>query len=161
MPVASKRLTNGSDPEKKVHGNLYVPSAEHRQLVEVLVAVGASHEAICRELVRLGEPCGSRDTLRRAFADELDHGKERRVLHYSIRVHAIAMGNSPQALPALRFMLAVLGGPQWRVGKLDEDEPLVPTDSGETVHIYMPPNHRDEPEAEEEGPIIEGEAEAA
>jgi hypothetical protein len=73
-------------------------------------------------LVRLGEQCGSRDTLRSAFADELAHGRERRILGYGVKLHSIAMSDTPQAFPALRFLLAVLGGQQWRIPK-DTDEP--------------------------------------
>jgi len=141
-------------------GNLYVPEPAHRQFVELLVAMDATQDAICRQLVSLGIPCASPETLRRAFPEELAHGRERREFGYGLRVHAIAMSNTPQALPALRYMLGAIGGPIWRTAK-EEDEPLMPTSDGETVHIYMPPNGRDQPDPEDAGPTIEGQAEAA
>jgi hypothetical protein len=133
----------------------FVPDPAHRLLVEALVAVGASQHAICRELVRLGCDCASITTLQRAFSNELAYGRERRMLGYAVKIHSIAMGSGPGAFTACRYLLSVFGGPQWRIPKDEADEPPMP--DGETVHIYMPPNHRDEPEAEDEGPIIEGE----
>ena len=125
------------------------PEAIERQLVEVLVSVGASHEAICRELVRRGAPCRHVTTLQRAFPDELKHGKERRMLGYAVKLHSIAMGNGPGAAAVCRFMLAVQGGPEWRVPKDTDamgDNSLGEGGSGydDRPVIYIPENRREE-----------------
>jgi hypothetical protein len=114
----------------------YKPEPWARQLVETLTAVGASQPAICRELARLGQPCASPQTLAKAFTQELAHGRERRVINYGLRMHALAMSDGPGAFPALKFMLGVLGGKQWRAPKdLGEDEPPPGHATGEVVHI--------------------------
>jgi hypothetical protein len=132
----------------------YEPEPRYRQMVEVLVAVGASHEAICRELVRYGQECASRETLRRAFAEELAHGRERRILGYAVKVHALAMGETAAALPAAKYLLGVLGGQQWRLGSQEGADAVAPglgegnggaAGNGSTVHIVIPDNGRGYP----------------
>lgn len=159
-PRPAYRLVKPED-RKKTGPPAWIPEPSHRQLVEILVAVGASEMAICRELTKLGLPCKNRNIFRKHFKEELTHGKERRVLAYAVKMHAIAMSDHPGNQSALRYMLGVLGGKMWRnVAWRDQDEmPEVPKTDQEVVHFYMPSNGRDRPVAEEDdGPIIEGEA---
>jgi hypothetical protein len=151
------RLVNPAP--KRSGGNIqkYVPEPVHRQLVEILVAVGASNEAICRELGRQGLPCKNVRILRRAFKEELAHGKERRVLAYGVKMHSIAMSDAAGNVGALKFMLGVLGGRMWQ-NIHDAEMPEIPQTYQEVVHFYMPGNGRDKPiDDDEDGPVIEGE----
>jgi len=70
------------------------------------------------------------------------------------------MGNTPQALSALKFLLATQGGPQWRVPKdLDdnnEDLALERAMDNQRRRIYLP-ERLPEPE-EPDGVEIDGEA---
>jgi hypothetical protein len=157
-PRPAYRLVKPED-RKKVGRPRYQPEPMHRQLVEILISQGASEEAICRELSRMGLPVKHRPALRKAFKEELAHGKERRVLAYGIKMHSIAMSDNAGNVAALRFMLGVIGGRMWQnVPWRDPDEmPEVPQTNQEVVHFYMPPNGRDQPvEDEDDGPIIEG-----
>lgn len=137
------------------------PTPEWRQFVEIMVMLGHSQEAIVREFKHRNLPVNRVETLQRLFRDELEFGKERRLAGYGVKLHSIAMGDTPQALSALKFLLATQGGAQWRIPK-DVD----PTDERnidaalerEVVHFYIPQNGRDQPEPEETAPTIEGEA---
>jgi hypothetical protein len=121
----------------------YKPEPWARMLVETLTAVGASQPAICRELAQRGQPCASPQTLAKVFAQELANGRERRVMGYGLRMHAIAMSDSPQAFGALKFMLGVLGGPRWRVWKgPDEGGGAGRRDGPSNVHIGPLPRDR-------------------
>lgn len=162
-PRPAYRLVKPED-RQKVGPKAFKPEASHRQLVEFMVSVGASEEQICREFRRLSIPCKNRPQLRKHFKDELANGKERRVLGYALKMHSIAMSDAPGNQSALRFMLGVIGGRMWQNVHWREDEmPPVTQTSQEVVHFYMPPNGRDVPDDEDgdEGPIIEGEADAA
>ena len=111
------------DEHDGAHGPLpWRPPPEWRQFVEIMCALGHSHEAIVRELKLRNLPCGCVESLQRAFPDELAHGKERRLAGYGVKLHSIAMSDSPQALSAIKFLLATHGGPQWRIPK-DQVDP--------------------------------------
>ena len=146
---------------KKVGPPKWIPEQSHRQLVEILVAVGASEIAICRELSKIGLPCKYRSELRKNFKEELKNGKERRVLAYAVKMHSIAMSDNPGNQSALRYMLGVLGGKMWQNVHWREDEmPVVTPTDDEVVHFYMPSNGRDKPADEDDGPIIDGVADS-
>ena len=60
--------------------------------------------------------------LRAKFSDELEHGRERRVMGYATKVHAIAMSNAPNALTACLRLLAY-HDPRWRIRAAQDDGP--------------------------------------
>ena len=106
------------DTRDGLHGPLgWRPEPHWRQFVEVMAMLGHAHEAIVRELKLRNLPCQCVETLQSAFPDELAHGKERRLAGYGVKLHTIAMSDSPQALSAIKFLLATHGGPQWRIPK--------------------------------------------
>jgi hypothetical protein len=97
------------EPDDPAHGPLaWRPEPEWRQLVEIMAMLGHSRKAIVREFVLRGLPCRSLSTLNRLFHHELAHGKERRLAAYGVKLHSIAMGNSPSALGALKYLLMTL-----------------------------------------------------
>jgi hypothetical protein len=139
------------------------PSPEWRLLVEILTMGGFSQQAIIREMKQRNLPCGDEETLTRHFAEELAHGKERRLAGYVTKIHTIAMGETPQALRALMYLMGVHGGARWRVNNggdaADEiDQTAAGVAPGEQVVFYIPENGRDGPR---EPATIEGEAEDA
>jgi hypothetical protein len=168
LSIKSLAIVDDNEPSRGPGHPAYMPHPQIRNLVEVLIAIGASQEAICRELVQMGEPCADVRTLKRAFASELEHGRERRVLAYGVKVHAMAMGTGPGALAACKFMLGVLGGPQWRIPRDEDVAPPLPDlpglngngHAGGAVHIVIPDNGRGFPEGVKPNTVtIEGVAE--
>jgi hypothetical protein len=146
-------------PQPRDDGRLaWEPEPAHRQLVEIMLTLGHSQEAICREFASRNLPCRTTETLRRIFHEELAHGRERRVAGYGVKLHTIAMGNSPSALSALKYLLSVVGGEQWRVPKDDgrgDDQTGALAGERHRRRIYIPAR---DPEPEDDvGPIIEGE----
>ena len=139
---------------------LWRPEPEWRQFVEIMCLLGHSQESIVREFKYRNLPCQTVETLQKVFGEELAHGKERRLAGYGVKLHSIAMGNTPQALSALKFLLATQGGPQWRVPKdLDdnnEDLALERAMDNQRRRIYLP-ERLPEPE-EPDGVEIDGEA---
>jgi hypothetical protein len=139
----------------------FVPTSEQRRVIAALAGFGISQPAMCELLRREGAHCVNAQTLRKAFRDELKHGKELMIAALGVRMYDIAMSDRPQAFNALAFLLRTHGGAAWRAADphRDEEMPPAPEGNADNVHFYMPPNHRDEPEAgEEDGPVIEGEA---
>jgi hypothetical protein len=127
------------------------PDLIDRQIVEVMVTMGASQDAVCRELVRRGRPCASATTLRIKFPEELAHGKERRIFGYAAKVHSIAMGDGPRALTACLRLLAYLD-PRWRRSAEDD----TPDTAGDEPRrrIFL---HPVDPEpGDDDGPLSEG-----
>jgi hypothetical protein len=151
-------------PPKRGRGDRapsFTPTPEMRAKVELLAAFNVSQEAICAELVRDGVACRSTHTLRRQFKLELAYGRERMVATLGRKVLDIALSERPNNLSAAMFLLRTVGGPMWREPK-DETPCSVGTDeANEVVHFYMPSNGRDQPDAEDDPPLLEGEAEDA
>jgi hypothetical protein len=141
------------------------PEPIYRQLVEILISLSATQEAICRELVRQGQPCADVTTLQKAFPDEIAHGKERKIHAYGVKIHQIAMSDAPGAFNAARYMLMVHGGAEWRVraGDVDHVElgngttASVASGDGDVVVVKLPDNGRGFPEGHQPQ-TIEGEA---
>jgi len=146
-------------PQPRDDGRLaWEPEPAHRQLVEIMLTLGHSQEAICREFAARNLPCRTVETLQRIFHEELAHGRERRIAGYGVKLHAIAMGNTPASLSALKYLLSVVGGEQWRVPKDDgrgDDQTGALAGERHRRRIYIPAR---DPEPEDDvGPIIEGE----
>jgi hypothetical protein len=147
-------------PRRRPGHPTYVPTEAHRQVISMLASVNISLPVMAALLTANGAPC-SVPTLRKAFREELKHGRELAVAKLAGRMFALAMSDKPSAFGACAFLLRTIGGPAWRVAdeRRDEDAPAGVGDVGEVVHFYLPPNYRNEPEAgEEDGPVIEGEA---
>lgn len=159
-PVAKTASESRVIRQRVKPGPRWDPAPEWRQFVEIMVALNHSQEAIVREFRHRNLPCTSVETLQKVFPEELAHGKERRLAGYGVKLHSIAMGNTPQALSALKFLLATQGGPQWRVPKdLDdnnEDLALERAMDNQRRRIYLP-ERLPEPE-EPDGVEIDGEA---
>jgi hypothetical protein len=164
MALTTKNLRIEEEPPlpeiKRGRGRpAWEPEPLHRQLVEILVSLGATQEAICRELSRQGVPCKDVTTLQRHFAEEVAHGKERRILAYGVKIHSVAMSDGPAAWHAARYMLQVMGGPQWRVPKEDDGaHGLLPDDDKQLlaagrVAVVMPDNRRGFPSERPNGAV--------
>lgn len=127
----------------------------HRRLVTTLAGNGNSHVVIA-SIVQCSEP-----TLRKYFRAELTDAKERLVAMMGAAVVSAAMGGN---VNAMKYWLSTHGGPEWRMRWRDEADEALAMANGENGErrrrIYIPANHRDEPD-DDDGPIIEGEAEAA
>lgn len=160
LTIKSVMVTGPDGPTDRGRGHPpYIPAPIERQIVEVMVSIGATQEAICRELVRRGAPCKSIDTLRRAFPDELAHGKERRITGYAVKMHSLAMGENPSvSFAACKYLLATSGDPRWRQPKDSEDATAELGGEQRRRRVFIPAVV---PEAEENGPIIDGEVSEA
>ena len=109
------------EPQAKRGRPQYSPRPEHRQLVQVLRSVRASHETIARKLGI------DRTTLAKHFREELDHGEEDTVLLMgSAVVKAGAGGN----VGAARYYLETHGGPEWRTTE-NRNVAFVPNENGQ------------------------------
>jgi hypothetical protein len=147
---------DASAPRKSGVGRpAFVPTDEQRELVRVLVANGISHR-VCGEVIGV-----SNKTFAHAFRHELAGGYERVKAAIGASLVKQAMSGN---VSAIKFWLLTRAGDEWKLPKGAEAavlDGLFGEDRAETVHIYMPPNHRDEPEPDDDGPIIEGEVEEA
>ena len=93
------------EPQAKRGRPAFSPKLEHRQLVQVLRSVRATHETIARKLGIDAK------TLVKYFSEELEHGEEDTVnLMGSAVVKAGAGGN----VAAARYYLETHGGSEWR-----------------------------------------------
>jgi AcrR family transcriptional regulator len=122
-----------------------------RNTVIVLKGNGESLPAIARA-IGISEP-----TLNKYYKGELvsAHADLKARMGAALVRQALA-GN----INALKFWLATHGGADWRVPKEDAEAMAraLGNDSDiEPVQIYMPSNGRDEPDIEDDGPLIEGE----
>jgi hypothetical protein len=146
--VASEDLK--SDGRKR-QGIKHIVSDELRNTVIVLRGNGDGNAAIARA-IGISEP-----TLYRYYKQELTtaHADLKARMGAALVRQALA-GN----INALKFWLATHGGADWRVPKEDAEalaRASLTNDDAEPVQIYMPSNGRDEPDIEDDGPLIEGE----
>jgi hypothetical protein len=125
-------------------------------MITVLRANGATIETICGVV-------GITDkTLTKHCRKELDGALDNlRARMGATLVRTALNGN----VNAMKFWLATHGGPEWRVPKDPNSDAaataaLLGDDEADPVTFYMPSNGRDEPETDD-GPIIDGDAEAA
>jgi hypothetical protein len=140
-------------PEAKdEHGRLeqFEPTKDQRELVETMAANGVAEEVIAK-LLKV-----SRMTVRRRFKQELADG---RALVTARMGASLVREGIAGNVAAIKYWLLTRGGPEWKLTVADVRglDPFSNEDR-ETVHFYMPPNHRDEPEQMEGPPEIEGEA---
>lgn len=139
-------------PESKdKHGRLeqYQINDEDRRMVQVLASNAVSEE-IMAKLLRI-----AKRTLNKYYRQEIIDG---RALITARMGFALVKEGLAGNVAAQRYWLGTHGGPEWRMPKEDQLMPDV-FDSQRpraTVHFYMPPNYRDQPE-ELDPPTIEGE----
>ena len=134
-----------------------VVTPEQRNLVTVLRANGVALKSIAR-VVGLSDK-----TVKRHCRAELEAAHEDLTARMGATLVRIALAGN---VNALKFWLATRGGAGWRIPKDAVDaaatSALLNEADGapDAVNFYMPSNGRDRPE-EEEGPIIDGDAEEA
>ena len=134
----------------------YEPTDQLREIVFLAAANGVAKGVIAK-MLQIGP-----STLRRHYREQLDDAQE--VLKASI-MSAIAKKAMAGDLGCAKFWLAHFA-PEWREAaaatrNVFETGGGGVVEVGEKVRFYMPSNHRDEPDPDEEGPVIEGEATAA
>jgi hypothetical protein len=132
----------------------YVPAPEDRVLVERLIGLLVPEETIAK--LFLNPPINFK-TLRRHFRAEINAGRERtRARNRALLLRAAENGH----VGAMIYLSARIDPEFHRLGDDKVSQPMAGADgSDETVHIYMPPNYRDQPDTDDDdGPVIEGEA---
>lgn len=126
------------------------PTDAQRDLVKVLKASGVGHRGVARMLGI------TEKTLMLRYRRELDEGFDEIKARMVSKVVTMALNGNPIML---KFWLAARCE-EWRMPKgtgIPGDDPFGGEDQ-EPVQFYMPGNGRDLPE-EEDGPLIEAEAE--
>lgn len=150
-----------SDVVKKRPGNPnflpHLVTEDARQLVRVLAANGIAQRIIADNV---GIPIA---TLKRHYKKELTDGLERVEAAMGAAIVKAAMNGNWGA--AKYWLCANAKDNRWReankeLKEADAYASAVAASADEVVHFYMPPNHRDEPD-EDEQITIDGVADAA
>lgn len=131
----------------------YEPNDQHREWVLTLSANGVKETVIAGLLGIVVK------TLHKYYTKEMDDGREVTTARMGAALVREGLAGN---VAAQRYWLGTHGGPEWRIPKASDLMPDVfdseESRDRETVHFYMPSNHRDEPETIDEGPVIEGDA---
>lgn len=132
-----RRLGHTNNPDGRPE---MVPTDEQRRLVTVLVGMGVPQNIICRKL-REGGIDGR--TLRRHFADEIEHGREELISSLKAQIVQAAMRGSVRAGTWLLERLdPEQFAPRYRQPGESAETPIPLGDVDAKVEIYLPDNHR-------------------
>lgn len=144
-------------PAKKPRGQpSHEPTAEHRDMVRVLIANGVAHSIIA-EMLGI-----SLNTFKKHYKAERKTGFERVKAAIGAAVVRSAMSGN---IAAQKYWLGTHGGPEWRVPKEEQGGELIDPVTGNLIEnrgedpwvIMMPENGRDKPDPDlETGPVIDG-----
>lgn len=147
-----QRISRGQPrAERDENGRIpaFVPTNEQRHTVMVLAANNDTQAVIAQALNI------HHSTLVKYFKKEIKTGRAQIVARvgYTVVKEALA-GN----MAAARFWLQTHGGPSWQLPKEAPGADPETSRDDEVVHFYMPPNGRDQPEADDAPPTIDGDA---
>jgi hypothetical protein len=117
----------------------FEPSQEQRKMVTVLVGMSVPIKTIAKNVGPVGI---SETTLRKHFAEELEHGKDQFVASLKANIVKAAQGGSVRAMT---YLLDRIGGPEFsprmRVGGMEDAAPIQ-VNSDTKVTIFLPDNGR-------------------
>jgi hypothetical protein len=117
----------------------FEPSQEQRKMVTVLVGMSVPIKTIAKNVGPVGI---SETTLRKHFAEELEHGKDQFVASLKANIVKAAQGGSVRAMT---YLLDRIGGPEFsprmRIGGMEDAAPIQ-VNSDTKVTIFLPDNGR-------------------